>query len=165
MSLTDFTSYDSIRAVIGVSNEELEDSTLALDLYSDYLLAELEEISSDLADDYLDILAIDEADRTSPQSKFFKTTQLFSAYAVAKQLGTSLPLMALQGQTDSKATGDRFTDNPYQETMKRIEAEYSRFKAKLSDAYGSLTSAPATTRTTLNFFAATGLAVDPVTGS
>ena len=35
--ITEYTTYDDVRAALGVSVDDLEDSTLALDLYADML--------------------------------------------------------------------------------------------------------------------------------
>ena len=48
MPITDYAAYDEIRAVLGVSDEELEDATLALPMYEKLLNMELLDISEDL---------------------------------------------------------------------------------------------------------------------
>ncbi len=57
-NLTDYTSYDEIRAVLGVSDEELEDGTLALPLYLTMLLMEFDDIEPTLDVQYTDIKAL-----------------------------------------------------------------------------------------------------------
>jgi len=42
--ITDYTTYDDIRAALGVESEEISDATLGLTLYSSYLDGELEDI-------------------------------------------------------------------------------------------------------------------------
>ena len=59
MPLTDYTSYDEVRAALGVSAEELEDETLQLDFYSISLTAELEDIADTLVSGVLDVLLSD----------------------------------------------------------------------------------------------------------
>lgn len=44
MLITDYTTYDDVRAVLGVSTDELEDTTLALETYASALLLDLEDV-------------------------------------------------------------------------------------------------------------------------
>jgi hypothetical protein len=48
MRLLDLTSYDQVRAVLGVSDEELTDTTLALPIYWRKLQMDLETVHPDL---------------------------------------------------------------------------------------------------------------------
>jgi hypothetical protein len=164
MALTTYTSYDEIRATLGVSSDEIEDTTLALAIYEDYLLLELEDISDTLVTDFGTVAGISAGSRTAVQNKFYKTTRLFAAFAVAKQLTASLPLFSPKDISDGKATLGRYADSPYKETIKRIKDEYDRFRVRLDEAHKGLT-ATATTAITRSYMSAVSPSVDPVTGS
>ena len=56
--LTDYTTYASIRATLGVSTDDLTDETLSLDLYDDYLTQDLEDIAITLPDTYATTKAV-----------------------------------------------------------------------------------------------------------
>ena len=43
LPITNYTSYDSVRAALGVSSDDLEDATLALDIYADALELEFDD--------------------------------------------------------------------------------------------------------------------------
>ena len=111
--ITEFTSYADVRAALGVSEDDLEDGTLELDLYADMLEVEFEDVSATFLTTYAAAQATDTP--TEAQARFLKATRLFSTYAIAKHLTASLPLFAAKDVTDSKATVTRF-DSPYRDT-------------------------------------------------
>lgn len=107
-TLTDFTSYDEIRAVLGVSNEEIEDVTLALPMYHDQLNFRLDDIYGTLAATFLTIGEITAPSRTAEQARFYNITRLFCSYGVAADLIVALPMFSVQRVTDGKAEMERF---------------------------------------------------------
>lgn len=164
MAITSYTSYDEVRAVLGVSTDELEDSTLALALYDYGLQAELKDIGPGLPADFAIVSAIAEGSRTTAEQWFFQNTKLFAAYAVAKQLGTALPLFGPKDISDGKATVSRFADSPYREVLKRVEREYGAAKTRLESAYAQYNSS-SNTPVSRNYLMASSLSTDPVTGA
>lgn len=163
MALTDFTSYDDIRAVLGVSTFELSDETLGLEVYEMYLTSEMEDIAADLLTSYATVVTTAEASRTPAQAKFFRQTRLFATYATAKQLTASLPMFGPKETSDGKASVSRFADSPYRDVVKRIGQEYDRLKERLESAYLGLASG-SYTATARAMFAPVGLDIDPVVG-
>lgn len=163
MALIDYTTYDDIRACLGVTDEEIEDSTLALGLYEMNLQAELEDISYDLAGDYATVAAL--GSRSAVEERFYQTTRLFAAYAVAKQLCTSLPLFSPKTITDGKAAVMRHADSPYKAVIAEVGTQYERFRLRLDKAYADykVTSVPA--QALRPFLSAASPASDPVTGT
>ena len=158
--LTDYTSYNGIRAALGVSDEDLEDATLALPLYSDYLTQELEDIALTLPDTYA--TTKDKATPTAAELRFLKACQLFATFAVAKQLTAALPLFAAKQVTDGKAAVQRF-DNPYKDGIKSINEQYGTMRTRLVAALSSVgTSGSASVAPV--YFAVVSPATDPVTG-
>ena len=162
MSVLDYTTYDEIRAVLGVSTDELEDSTLALGLYLSNLIGELEDIDTSLPGDYAVVAAL--SSRSALQQRFYEGTRLFAAYAVAKQLGSGLPLFGPKDITDGKASTSRFADSPYKETLKAVSAYYERTRGKLESAYADLNAGSKTT-VARTLFVGGQPSSNPVTGT
>ena len=163
MALIDYTTYDEVRAVLGVSDEELGDGTLGLSVYSINLNTELDSIDSGLAAHYTIVKALSPP-RTAAQQKFFEATSLFATYAVAKQLSSSLPLFSPKDISDGKASIGRFSDSPYKATIKSINEYYEKARQGLDTAYGALVSVTSTA-VVGNYAAASSPSSDPVTGT
>ena len=161
MLLTDYTTYADIRAVLGVSEDDLTDETLALTLYGDYLQNELEDIALTLPDTYTTVKAL--TVRDSAQIRFLTASRLFATFAVAKQLTAALPLFAAKQISDGKATVGRF-DTSYKETIKSVNEQYEKLRARLLltvSALGTTTTA-ATTRV---FFGVISPSTDVITNA
>lgn len=162
-ALTTYTTYAEIRAALGVSDDEIEDDTLALDLYSSALTADLKDVASGIPTQFETIANMTEDARTETQQDFFEATRLFATYSVAKQLASGLPLFSPKDMTDGKASFSRFADSPYRETIKRINEQFDRMRNRLANLYAEVQSS-STTPVTFNFFTAVSPATDPVTG-
>jgi hypothetical protein len=160
LTLPDYTSYDEIRAVLGVSDEEIEDTTLALPIYAQKLEFEMEEISVNLQGFYTTALAA--VPPTAAQTKLLNTVQVFSAYAIAKHLLGSASLFAPRRIGDGRAETERVTD-PFEALRQHVEAGYQYMKQKVIAALEGLGEqvGAATSRT---YAASAGLPVDNVTG-
>lgn len=163
MALTLYTSYDDIRAALGVSNEELEDATLSLQLYEFNLIAELEDISLDLPSDFATVAGDTQRDEDS--ERLYQSVRLFSTYAVSSQLASSLPLFSPKDVTDGKAGFSRYSDSPYKETIKEIKRLFDRYRGRVVNSYASWNASTAPTTTTRTYFAVVSPASDPVTGT
>lgn len=68
--LTEYTTYEEIRAVLGVADEELEDAVLAQPLFERQLILDLDDINTGLVDQFKTISAIDYATRSTAQKRF-----------------------------------------------------------------------------------------------
>ena len=164
MSLTDYTSYAEVRAVLGVESEEISDTTLALSLYGDHLTNELEGVNVNLPTQYAAVVAVvSPAVRTDVQTRFYSVTRLFAAYAVAKQLGSALAMFGPKDITDGKATVSRFADSPYKATLSRVDQQYEALRAKLEAAYLAL-GLTLTQSTPRPYFVISSPSTNPVTG-
>jgi hypothetical protein len=165
MAMSDFISFDDVRAALGVSSDEITDATLSLDLYDFNLVSELESISLNLIADYQALKETAPSTWSTANTRFHQSVRLFSAYAVAKQATTALPMFSPKEQTDGKAALVRFAQNPYKDTINAVLQSYDAFRAKLEAAYAaaSLTEAPA--ETTRPYFVVSVPTYDPVTGS
>lgn len=164
MNLTNYTTFDDIRAALGVTSDELGDDTLGLDLYPANLEMELEDVDVNLLAAFNATALIAEGTRTDAEKRFYSTTKLFATYAVARQLGAALPLFAPKDVTDGKAAVGRFASNPYKDTLKALEAQYGYVKGKLVAAYAAL-SAGTKVSVTQIFMGVSSPSSDPVTGT
>lgn len=163
MDLLTFTGFDDVRAVLGVSTDELEDSTLGLPVYAINLEAELREINASLPSAYEAVHAKPPTNFTEAERWFHETTRLFATYSVARQLCTSLPLFAPREVGDGKAHVTRFSADPYQATIAAVNDQYEVQRRRLDSAYAGVasTNSTATRRT---YFAKSS-SIDPVTGT
>lgn len=162
-SILNFTTCDSIRAVLGVAPEELEDATIELPLYVTQLQFEFTDIASGLEAAYTTILGIPLVSRTTQQQLLIDTTQVFSAYATSKILLTSLSTFAPVKILDGRAEVGRVTD-PFEGVRSGVNANYDALKKRLANAYQATLGSVATT-TSRSYFLTSGLATDPVTGA
>lgn len=164
MSVNTYTTYNEIRAALGVSELELDDTQLALPNYETNLQFELEDISTLLMPTYEAVSAIAEGSRTPDQRAFFAMTRLFSTYAVAKQLINTLKMFGLRRTTDGKAEGERF--DPNEDVIAGINQGYSAMRTRLRGALAKIEpgfTIPAAT--TLSLVRGVGLATNPITDS
>lgn len=145
MALNDYTSYPEVRGVLGVTDNELDDDTLALDVYSFNLNSDLRDIHPLLPSAFKTASDKPEASRSEVEQHFYEATKLFAAYSVAKQCTTALPMFAPKDISDSKTAAGRFSDSPYKETAKKICSQFDLNRIRLQNAYTALGSATAVT--------------------
>jgi hypothetical protein len=164
MTLEDYISFDDVRAALGVSDDEITDATLSLDLYAFNLVAELEGISLTLTADYAAQKETSPSGWTEDQTRFHQSVRIFSAYAVAKQATTALPLFSPKEQTDGKAAVVRFAQNPYKDTINGVLMAYDAARARLVSAYGAITSLTPVT-VSRPYFSVASPTYNPILGS
>lgn len=168
MSLTTYCDFDEVRSALGVNDIELKDTVLALPVYEMGLVRELNKLSTSLNAAFSTVAAMDSGDRTVDEVAFYSAVRLFSVYAVAKQVGVSLPLLAPKDVGDGKATVSRFAGTPFETVMANVEDYFSALKTDLRLAYETLTSVPAESGASAVpavVFLASKRTYDPVTGS
>lgn len=163
MNLLDYTTYEDIRATLGVNDLELSDGTLGLALYSSNLAIELGDIGPTLADRYDEVRLLPDEARTKTQQRLFDVTRVFSTYAVAKQCAGSLPMFGPKSISDSKTEVSRFTNDPYKATIKAINESWSAHRTRLVAALAEVQAAGAL-RVKLKVFGVSKPTVDAVTG-
>lgn len=159
--LTDYTDYGSIKAILGVSDEDITDDTLALPLYEDSLTQDLEDVALTLPATYAATKALSAP--TDIETRFLKACSLFATFSVAKQLTSALPLFAAKDVTDGKAAVGRF-DNPYKDVIKSVNEQYDKQRTRLIAALGAIGTTGATA-TTQVYMSVVSPAYDPVTGT
>lgn len=160
MSITSYTTYDDVRAALGVSDQDLSDSTLGLTLYDDALAMELAAVSPNIETLFASTNA--QPSHTDAEKQLLRATRTFATYAVARELVPAMRMFAVQQVTDSKAAMSRFSD-PLAQIAKDIEKKYQLTKDALLAALASVVgqSSPSTQR---QYLYVVSPAYDPVTG-
>lgn len=161
--LTDYTTYNDIRSALGVSVDEIDDSTLLLEMHDNHLRFELDEVNANLASAYATVVAIASMSRTAAQAKLYRATRLFATSAVANSLAGSLPMFGPKDISDGKATVSRFADAPYKSVIKAVQGQYGINRDRVKQAYAELSSSSSTT-TVRSYMSAARPVTDPVVG-
>ena len=161
--LTDYTTYDEIRAILSVTDEELEDDHLALPLFEIELSEKLLEVSPGIQTLYKTYSDAGSATLTAQQLRFFNLTRMFAAYSVAVHLLDSYELLAVQTVKDARAEFARF-EKPFERISPAVRATWSTARARLVDAYNVVATTPVSVSTAVRLFTSSaGIAADPVT--
>jgi len=158
--------YSEVRALLGVSEDELEDKTIGLRVFLRSLEETLNEISENLIDQFIAVIAIAAVDRSSAQARFHNAVQTFATYHVAADLSESLAQFSPKTISDGKAMVQRHADSPYKVTIDGILRGRTLALNRLKSAF--IIVQGGTSGTTIPVFS--GLAVstptaDPVTGT
>lgn len=161
-AMTDFTSYDSIRAVLGVAIEEIPDATCGNVIYLTQLTERLLAINSTLTADYIALLPGPPVAATD--LRFFNLVQTYAAYYVAGRMVGSLPLFAAKTIADQQETAERVV-NPFDGLKDDIDFTIGSLLTLLGDAYAAVKSTTAAAVTPRVLVVSTGLALDPVTNT
>jgi hypothetical protein len=161
-TLVEFTTFDDIRAALGVSEDELLDATLSLAVYEQNLGLKLDKLNENLVDAYLEAKGKDSP--TKQEARLVRAVSLFATYVVALHLTASLAMFSPKEISDGKAHLTRFTNDPYQDTAKRVAAQHDEYREEAAAAYAALVSAT-TVATMRPYMRVASGSVDPVTGS
>lgn len=162
MNLTDFCQYTEIRAVLGVLSDDIDDETLALPLYGRLLSFALAEVDTSIEAFYLTLK--DKDGPTAQEVKFVDLVQVFSGYAVAKELLPALPQFAAQRFVHGKDDMERKPFDPAA-TEKAILTAISRLSDKLLAAYAVLNPSSAVQPATRRTLFSSSRGTDPVTNA
>ena len=156
--LEDYTSFDSVRAALGVSVKESPDAVLNLDIYALFVQEELDDISPTLRAEFE---AITPPGSTDEEKEKYDAVRVFSAYAVAYKASDSLPNSAPKTITDGKASMSRHADSPYKYVVTEVRKSYIYWKKYLENLIED-TEPTAVVQTLMT---AVEPDFDPVTGS
>ena len=165
LKITDIVLHAELRAALGVSDDELPEDVLSLEMYRLNLNAEIQAVSSDLEAAYVVVSKIEEKDRSAKEQTLFMATALFGLYAVALHLTESLPIFSPKTISDGKATFSRYSDSPYKETIASIKARYAARKEALIEALAEYEGTTATAVELPAYLGVSSPDTDPVTGS
>lgn len=161
--LTTFTSYDQIRAVLGLTQRELKDEVLILPMYSTIVEEAFFDLSDAILDNYSAVQALTNKNRM--QWRFIRLANLYATYAVASAMCDNLSITAPMKITDGKAAVARFKFDP--SVLDNIAAAYGGAREGLLSVYTKLFPSDIMnaggTLTTLVFASAVGISTDPVT--
>lgn len=160
LTITTYTTYDSIRAVLGLSVRELSDATLGEEIYAYTLEVDLLQLGADILTDY----ATAAGESTAASEAFVRTLRIFAAQSVGYKCAEALPQLSKKGITDGKAGIYRDDNSPYKVTMTNLKAAFESARLNLQEAYGDYSGAGFTAPTPVSLMGTSGLAIDPVTG-
>lgn len=160
--LTDYCTPDSVRAVLGISAEEIEDVTVLDPIYYARMIEDLNKLNPGLIGTYTAAKAA--SPQSATQERFVLLVQTAAAYLVAQQMLAALPMFAPQTIQDSKSQVSRVV-NPYTALTNSILGSLNYFYGVIQDVYVLLNPGSVAPDTTVRIvMLTTGVALDPVTG-
>lgn len=160
--ITQYTPYGAVRAVLGVSANELADNVLDLTLYEVMLTEDLDLLGASMISDYGVAKAL--ATPTAISTRFVRVLQAYASYQVAYSLLGSATMFAPKDITDGKATMARVAD-PFKNLETNVARGLAYVRGRLLAAYGAYNPAnPAPAAVVRTYVSAVGLALDPVAG-
>lgn len=143
ITLTEYTSYAEVRAVLGVSSYELSDSLLALPNYSRALQTKLYATTGTFGSvtgsliDIFDALS-SEASPTADEENMLALIQQFSTYVVAEACLSGLSLAALKSESDGEAIQTRFSSEAtFKDVAKSVRQQLTSLLAQIDSALGN----------------------------
>lgn len=138
MALTDYTSCDSIRSVLGVSAKELSDLAIDKPVYLTELIANLDGIDPGLRPAFSTAKAA--ASPSAEQNKLVLLVDAYASYVAALQLLPQMPMFAPQIIKSDKAEMQRVA-NAVQGMAKTLRTSQVVFHRRLQVAYGAVNPA------------------------
>ena len=166
-ALTDYTTYASVRACLGVSERELKDDQLALKMYVDQFELEMGDVDSGggaVLSQYTTIKDVALVDRTADQQRFYNILGMLAGYSVARQLCGTIDLFAPKRIEDGRAAVERQA-NVSEKTVDGVNSGYDTLLKRLKALLLILVPGANVTATAArNYMLAAGLGTDPVTG-
>lgn len=128
IDLSKYTSFDSVRAALGVSVKEIPDAVLDSDIYAYFVQIELDEISATLRTEFESIYA---PGNTAAEIAKYDAVRVFSAYATAYKASDSLPLSSPKDIVEGKSSISRYADSPYRAVIDEVRKAYIFYKKQL----------------------------------
>lgn len=161
MASTDLTTSSAVRAVLGVSPQELPDDVLQEPVYMTMLTEDLRAIHPQLLTDFVSIAAV--AEKTEVQERFYDLVQMFASYHIAKRCLGAVAMFAPKVLKDARAEMQR-SDDPYRALREDVLATLAILKVRMRSAYALVnpTATVPTAAERLRVLVATP--VNPVTG-
>lgn len=166
MLITEYTTFEEVRAALGVSDDELEDDQINLPMYGDMLQIDLEDVHVNVPSVYVAAKqAVEAGSASDDQRRFAQAAHLFATYAIARQLAGTLPLFSPEQITDGKAMIRRSqSDSPYKMAVDTVNREFARFRGRLDQMFAVVNSSSGTTTAAKSFLSVVSPGADPVTG-
>ena len=162
--LTEYTTYEDVRAALGVSSEEIDDATLGLDTFLTLLEEDLLAVNSGVPTAWLALPADPDTDSAS-EKRFRRLVKLYSTYAVAYRLLDSAELFGVLKVADGRASTER-TAKAYENLRINVSTMLAKVEALLLDALLAMVPAAVVPVAAVNtYVSSTGIALDPVTNT
>ena len=162
--MLDYTSYEQIRAVLGVSSHELSDETLGLELYSNLLMVRLMSITGTIAGTTASLLTLVQgikmkASPTTEEQMLAALVPPLATYMVAEACLSGLSLFALKSETDGESIQTRFSSEAtFREVGGNVRQAINSLLAQVDQLLGG-----ASTTAALPVFSAVSPIIDVVT--
>jgi hypothetical protein len=162
--LTDYTSPDTVRALLGINDLEVEDAQLALEVYNLVVESGLDALSVTVLPLYETVKAVPEASRTPTQKRYYSSVQMYSATLVALELLPSLPMAVPRKIGDEKAITERVND-PFKLLSENLAASLAVLGTRIKATLTILDPGFVSTAVVRRFASVVGLSPDPVIGA
>ena len=150
ITVTDYTSYAEIRAVIGVDALELPDATLGLQTFATALYRTLLSITNSSGETLVALFdAINPLDMDVSEEILYYTIKEYATYVVADACCSGLSMFALKSDSDGKATQSRFSSEAtFKDVVKNVQQRLASLTGALDQMLGGATtySIPGLTR-------------------
>ena len=159
--LTDYTDPITIRALLGISDLEIEDSQLGLPLYVLTVESGVDNLDRNVMPMFL--ATKDLPSQSLLQKRFCSSVRLYAGTLVALELLPTLPMAAPKRIGDEKAVLERVVD-PYALLVANLKATLDSLGKRILTSMATLDPTKTVTRLRRTFATSVGLAVDPVTG-
>ena len=142
ITVTDYTSYAEIRAVIGVDALELPDATLGLQTFATALYRTLLSITNSSGETLVALFdAINPLDMDVSEEILYYTIKEYATYVVADACCSGLSMFALKSDSDGKATQSRFSSEAtFKDVAKNIQQRLASLTGALDQMLGGATA-------------------------
>lgn len=161
MALTAYTTYDTVRAVVGLSPKELSDDVLSLPMYEQLLKEDLYSVASELNTTFL---ALPGGMLSAYEQKLKDQVEVFAAYSVAEKLLSPAGIFCPQVINDGRASRDTGAD-PYANLRVDVPKMLAVLRTRITITLDLLAVTSTVSVRTYALTGSTGLASDPVTGA
>ena len=142
ITVTDYTSYAEIRAVIGVDALELPDATLGLQTFATALYRTLLSITNSSGNTLVALFdAIDPFDMDISEEILYYTIKEYATYVVADACCSGLSMFALKSDSDGKAAQSRFSSEAtFKDVVKNVQQRLASLTGALDQMLGGTTA-------------------------
>ena len=142
ITVTDYTSYAEIRAVIGVDALELPDATLGLQTFATALYRTLLSITNSSGETLVALFdAINPLDMDVSEEILYYTIKEYATYVVADACCSGLSMFALKSDSDGKAAQSRFSSEAtFKDVVKNVQQRLASLTGALDQMLGGTTA-------------------------
>lgn len=167
MELTDHTTFDEIRSLLGVSAKELADTVIQLPHWTlavDQDVREIDGGAGGVMAQFAVVKGVVAGSRTAAQAQFFTVLNMYVLYHMGLQLVQQADVFSPTTITDGKASITRLQAR-FDKLRPALEGGLQRFKDRLKEALVALDPAAAIPVAPARvYIVAVPLGTDPVTG-